>query len=179
MYNQVFISHSKDDPNLNFFYKIFAGLNTKGVWMEFEHMSSPPCNQIKKNINQSDAIFVLLSEQLLEKQHTTNWVAFEIGLACNSAFRRVDVYVFEPMSMKFDFPVPFCNYYMPYEGRSEEIIFLKELIQIAPYHQKGLPIICPHDGCHIGFGLLKNIKTIKCPACRRGIEIGSIKNITG
>ena len=45
---QIFISHSKNDPNLDFFKTIFATTNIRSIWMEFEDVSSPPWKTINK-----------------------------------------------------------------------------------------------------------------------------------
>lgn len=176
VYNQVFISHSKDDPNLDFFHRVFSGLKTKAVWMEFEEIKPPPHQTIKNFVNQSDALFVLLSEPLLRKLYTANWVSFEIGLAANwrSPYLipriiqdRIDVYVFEPYQNPVDYAVPYCTYYMLYTGSVEELKFLRKLIENAPFHNMGIPIKCPYEGCSIEFKLLTDLNEFKCPACRR------------
>jgi hypothetical protein len=180
MYQSVFISHSKDDPHLDFFHKVFSGLNTKAVWMEFEGIRPPAYQSIKNFVNASNALFVLLSSPLLdiEKRYTANWVSFEIGLAANwrSPFLiprllqdRIDVYVFEPLEDPIDFAVPYCTYYMPYTDSTEYLQFLRELIQNAPQHNKGEPVKCPYPNCQVEFKLLTKIENFVCPTCRRGI----------
>ena len=179
MYKKVFISHSRDDPNLDFFHKVFSGIATEAKWMEFEDITPPPYEYIINELNQCDAIFVLLSDNILSQSHTYNWVSFEIGLAANykSVFyptfgqRGLDVFVFEPFSKRVDFAVPYCTYYMPYDDKSiEEIKFLKELIKDAPYRPKGVGVQCPYDDCRLEFKLLVEIEEIVCPSCIRGIE---------
>lgn len=181
MYSRVFISHSKDDPNLDFFHKVFSGIRTEAVWMEYERIDAPPWDTIRRKLNESDAIFVLLSVPLLHQVHTNNWVSFEVGLAANCrkptplpAFMQpvgLDVYVFEPIDTRIDFPMPYCTYYMLYGQTVEELQFLKEMIEAAPLHYKGEPVKCPYDSdCGIEFKLLTDIGQFVCPACRRGIE---------
>ena len=185
MYKQVFISHSKSDPHIDFFHKVFSGLRTKAVYMEYEDILNPPWDTIRSNLNESNAVFVLLSEPLLNQRHTNNWVSFEIGLACNyRASILIDVfntppeglpvYVFEPLGQPVDFPVPYCNYYMPYEETIQDLKFLKELITnsgsvSSPIY--GNPIICPYDGCSLVFNLLRDIDKIACPSCRQYMSI--------
>ena len=180
MYNQVFISHSKDDPNLDFFHRIFSGMKTRSVMMEFEKITPPSYEIIRRKVNESDAVWVLLSDYLLERLHTNNWVSFEIGLAANrqkSIFPLyppqigIEVYVFESLGRQIDFPVPYCNYYMPYEGNREELKFLRNVIKAAPYLGKiGTPVRCPYPDCNIKFKLLRDAKQFICPACRKRIE---------
>ena len=180
MYRKVFISHSRDDPNLDFFHKIFSGVATEAKWMEFEDITSPPYAHIMDELNQCDAVFVLLSNYILSQPHTHNWVSFEIGLAANYqspalplVFRQrgLDVFVFEPFSEKVDFAVPYCTYYMVYDkGSDEHFKFLKDLIKDAPSNPKGLEVQCPYDNCGLKFKLLTDIKEFVCPSCRQGIE---------
>jgi hypothetical protein len=148
--------------------------------MEFENIKPPAYQSIKDFVNGSNALFVLLSPQLLEpaRRHTANWIAFEIGLAANwrSHFLipritqdRIDVYVFEPFDEPVDFCVPYCTYYMQHSGSEGELRFLRELIENAPFHNKGIPIKCPYADCQIEFKLLADIENFVCPTCRRGI----------
>ena len=180
MYERVFISHSKNDPNLDFFHKVFSGIRTESKWMELEDITYPPWESIRWEINQSDALFVLLSAPLKELSHIRNWVSFEIGLAAN--YRKpallpvpqsigLDIYVFEPIDIEVEFPVPCCTYYMLYGKTVEEIKFLQEMIRDAPFHNKGAPIKCPNDDCQIEFKLLTDINEFRCPACRKGLVI--------
>lgn len=81
----------------------------------------------------------------------------------------IDVYVFEPLKEPIDFAVPYCTYYMRYEDSIESLKFLKELIQNAPNHNKGVPVKCPYVDCQIEFKLLTTIENFVCPTCRRGI----------
>ena len=179
MYNQVFISHSKDDPNLDFFHKIFSGIKTNSVWMEFEEISSPPYKTIMRKVNESDAIWVLLSNYLLRRRYTATWVSFEIGLAANhpkpilplfAPKIGIEVYVFEPYTC-VNFPIPYCTYYMPYEGNMKELKFLRGVIEAAPsLGNVGIPVRCPYSDCAIEFKLLKDVRQlVVCPACRREV----------
>lgn len=178
MYKTVFISHSKHDRRLEFFHKVFSGLHTKAVWMEFENIKPPPYQSIKNFVNESNALFVLLSPELFNLKHTANWVAFEVGLAANWRSPaliqkiiqdRIDVYVFEPLSERVDFCVPYCTYYMQYNESDVEVKFLKELVDLAPSHNKGIPIKCPYPQCQIEFKLLNVTENFVCPSCRQGI----------
>ena len=180
MYQSVFISHSKDDPNLDFFHKVFSGLNTKAVWMEFEDIHPPAAQSIKFHVNNSNALFVLLSKPLLDltKRHTANWVSFEIGLAANYRSPYIipmftqdhlDVYVFEPHDEQIDFAVPYCTYYMIYDKSLTHLKFLKELIDYAPNHNKGIHVKCHYNNCKVEFKILSSIDTFVCPTCRRRI----------
>ena len=175
MYNRVFISHSKDDPNLGFFHKVFSGLNTKAIWMEFESITPPAGVSIANEIHHSDALFVLLSNELVSRPHTSSWVSFEIGLAARSIktmlYKGIDIYVFEPLDNPIDFVVPYCDYYMLYKDAVDHIKYLKNIITV-PLHGKGLPVVrCPYPDCQIGFRLLTDVNEFNCPVCRQRIPL--------
>lgn len=184
MYGAVFISHSKDDPNLDFFHKVFSAVQTKAVWMEFEEIEAPPYISIRDNVNRSDAVFVLLSEHLVSRQYTNNWVSFEVGLAAN--FKRLkvspkatqarlglDVWVFEPLDRNISFAVPYCTYYMRYEPNLPTLKRLRLALEEAPSHVLGVPATCHWDGCKLSFNYLTRSyeKPFNCPACRGIMQV--------
>ena len=184
MYNVVFISHSKNDPNLDFFHKIFSGLQTRSVWMEFENINPPPSFFVRDNVNNSDAIFVLLSKYLIDQQHTNNWVSFEVGLAVNCKKTNIssehghnepglDVWVFEPLDEDINFAVPYCTYYMRYEPTLERLKWLRDMLRgDTTTGRFGVPVTCPYKDCKLGFNYLSRFYTdsLNCPACRRDIH---------
>ena len=145
--------------------------------MEYEDIYPPPWETIRENVNHSDAVFVLLSRPLLNHVHTNNWVSFEIGLAANSRkllqpanLAGLDVYVFEPIDERIDFPVPYCTYYMLYEITEDHLIFLKDLIRAKSLDLFGTLAVCPYvSDCGIVFNLLTKMEQFACPACRRNI----------
>jgi len=184
MYNVVFISHSKDDPNLDFFHKIFSELQTRSVWMEFENINPPPSLFIRDSVNKSDALFVLLSKYLVDRPYTNNWVSFEGGLAANRKKANVspeyahsalglDIWVFEPLDEDISFAVPYCTYHMRYEPTLERLMWLKDILSgDTTTGRFGVPLICPYKDCKLTFNYLSRFYTdsLNCPACRRGIH---------
>src|SRR5437763_1422659 len=99
---QIFVSHSKDDPNLPFFAKAFAASPVKGVYIELENIKPPPPWQtIKEFVPMCKATFVLLSKPLedLGYRHTRNWIDFEVGLSCAEG---KPVWVFEPQGQEVE-----------------------------------------------------------------------------
>jgi len=168
MYKTVFISHSRYDPNLDFFQKIFSALPIESVWMEFEDIQPPPYLSIKNNVNKSDALFVLLSQHLVDKQHTSNWVSFEVGLATN---RELDIYVFEPIDENVNFAVPCFTHYMRYPTNVNALKWLKDRLKDGSIAKSGVSITCPHRDCLIQFQYLSRLYTDSyfCPACRREV----------
>lgn len=168
MYKTVFISHSKYDPNLNFFHKIFSALSIESVWMEFEDIQPPPQLSIKDNVNRSDALFVLLSQHPIDKQYTNNWVSFEVGLATN---RELDIYVFEPIDENVNFAIPFFTHYMRYPATEAAFKWLRDRLRGGSLASSGVTISCPQDDCKIVFHYLSRLYTDSyfCPACKREV----------
>src|SRR5437667_4693753 len=99
---QIFVSHSKDDPNRRFFADAFAASPVKGVYMELEDIKPPPWQTIKEYVARSVATFVLLSKPLegLRYGHTRNWIDFEVGLSCAEG---KPVWVCEPQGQEVEF----------------------------------------------------------------------------
>ncbi|MBA7503677.1 hypothetical protein ES706_02288 [subsurface metagenome] len=183
MYSVVFVSHSKHDPNLDFFHKIFSEIQTQSVWMEFEDINPPPSLFIRDSVNKSEAIFVLLSKYLVDQQHTNNWVSFEVGLAANSTKVNVspeyshselglDIWVFEPLDEDINFTVPYCTYYMRYETTLEMLKWLRDMLKGDTARRFGVPATCPYEDCKLDFNYLSRHYTelVNCPACRRRIH---------
>ena len=81
---QIFVSYSKEDPNIDFFHGAFSGAQVGAVWMGMEDPRAPPRATIKEKITLSRAVFAALSRPLLDSfhRHTQNWIDFEVGLAC-------------------------------------------------------------------------------------------------
>jgi hypothetical protein len=184
MYETVFISHSKDDPNLGFFHKIFSAVGTKAIWMEFEDIEPPPYRYIRDSINRSDAIFVLLSKFLIDRQYTNNWVSFEVGLAVNCkrssvAPKKADlkqglhVWLFEPSDEPVDFAIPYCTYYMRYQPDKMTLKRVKLALEKAPTGALGVPATCQRDDCKLTFYYLTKDygKPFQCPACRKIMQV--------
>ena len=100
--NQVFVSHSKRDVTIRqFFDSIFADTKVAAVRMEFEELHSTPSVDIRNRIMQSDALFVLLGQNLTFSQYTENWVGFEVGIA--TALNK-PIWVMERFGDKVQFP---------------------------------------------------------------------------
>lgn len=91
----IFISHSKQDSDIiSTFKSAFNESDVYPVLMEFERFSNPPWMTIKNNIENSRALFVLLSNNLKISPHTQNWVSYEVGIAVEA---NKEVWVFEDL----------------------------------------------------------------------------------
>ncbi len=115
MDEQIFISHSGNDKEiLDRVLEHFDDTGVKPVLMEKEkwsRMGKPNWIWIKAEIEKSKALFVVLTQGVVSKPWTQNWVAFEIGVAaeCNPP---KSVYVIREEDI--DFPVPYLDHYLPY-----------------------------------------------------------------
>lgn len=137
----------------------------------------------------SSAMFLLVGEMLVKAQaasakdskwaeywkHTQNWIAYEIGLACE---RGIDVWVCCD-GVEINFPVPYLNNYEIYG----KLKFIREVLEVyAKGHNFpiGRPLYgythiiatCPHKECGAEFNLHSVVKKkgeVKCPTCLKNI----------
>ena len=187
---QIFVSHSQHDKEMvASFDRVFARTGVKSVCMEFEKMSLPEWLEIKTALRESEAVFLLLGQNVKRSIYTQNWIAFEVGLSC--AFNK-RVWVFEHVASTVDFPIPYVTDYMLYDNLDNPRCF-NYIRQIIDGHgqnkyiiREGTPIVeipkgksveCPH--CHSKFALhytptsiLHLVKTtVICPLCRQPLRI--------
>jgi len=116
---QIFISHSQRDRKIvDFFLRAFAGTKVKPIFQELEKepVLGVTEKEITRNIEASNAVFVLLSEQVQSLAHTGYWVAWECGTAKNK-----DIWIFEPFEAGFRIRVviPRFNHYVRF-GQTED-----------------------------------------------------------
>ena len=177
---QIFISHSRRDKGIRNF--ILAGFSqVEGVRprvMELEDLEPPPWRYIKREIENSLAVFLLIGENVIDAGiQTHNWISFEIGLACQMG---KDVWVFEPINADIRFPVPYFDYFFLYDPNDDtHIRKTSEIIQkyanLQPNEHITLDTIattCINDRCKMdlripiihGKAIMR--MPIICPACR-------------
>lgn len=114
----IFISHSKrDNAAVEAFCNVFARTRHRAFLAEFEAYAVPPWAQIRNWVQQSSALFVLLSPYLQTTPYTQNWVSYEVGLAC--ALNK-PVWVYEHWNEPVAFPVPYLTDYVIYNPASQE-----------------------------------------------------------
>ena len=116
---QIFVSHSRKDTEIiHFFLEAFAGTKVKPHLEEFER--EPPtgvtATKIQGDIDLSNAVFVLLSENVEKLSHTRDWINWECGTARNK-----QIWVFEPVTSfgKIRMVVPRFNHYALFEINAE------------------------------------------------------------
>ncbi|HKO59529.1 MAG TPA: hypothetical protein VJV03_00085 [Pyrinomonadaceae bacterium] len=126
---QIFVSHSQRDKDIvHFFLEGFAGTKVKPHLEEFEKASPTgvTAEKIERDIQASNAVFVLLSENVEGLRHTRDWVNWECGTAKNK-----DIWVFEPLETlgKVRVVVPRFNHYALFERTNEWRKYLRSIIE--------------------------------------------------
>src|SRR3989339_89756 len=115
---QIFISHTKKDIRFcDLVDKLFARVSLKAFRSEYEDIKHPEWKTIKDAMNNSTALFLLIRRELVKNQglkisgweHTQNWIAYEIGLACQLG---IDVWAICD-DVFINFPMPYINNYFP------------------------------------------------------------------
>jgi len=125
---QIFISHSgKDKEIIDFFLRSFAGTKVKPHFEEFEKPvpTGVTADKIARDIQASNAVFVLLSENVEKLAHTRDWISWECGVAVQK-----EIWVFEPSGTlgKVSVVVPRFNHYGVFERDEEWRTYLLSII---------------------------------------------------
>jgi hypothetical protein len=99
---QIFVSHSAKDKELKeLLSRAFAATSVRGVFEEFDAIIKGPANarRIAQDVRQSNAVFILLGQNVEQLRHTRDWVGFESGLAAATALQNnKDVWVIEEVA---------------------------------------------------------------------------------
>jgi len=158
------MSHTKlDERFCDIFDRACARVGIRSFRSEFETIQPPAWKTIRDQMKRSSAMFLLIGKELVEMQHrssydtetarswkyTQNWIAYEIGLACE---RGIAVWVLCD-SVAVNFPVPYFNHYQPFAND------MNWLRQILDHYNKAiylrpppeLKVICPNKNCGIEF----------------------------
>lgn len=124
----IFLSHSQHDYNVvNIFRSAFDGSDVHPILMEYEKFSNPPWFAIKNNIENSRALFVLLSNNLKISDYTQNWVSYEVGIADEA---NKEIWVFEDVNNQVIFPIPKVNHYVLYNAANQDSLnYLRTIIR--------------------------------------------------
>ncbi len=177
---QIFISHTKKDEGFcNVFDTVVARVGVKAFRSEFEAIEYPAWRTIRNAINNSVAVFFLVGNELVKNQdngdsgwrHTQNWIAYEIGVACQKG---IDVWAVCD-NVNINFPMPYINNYFNLSlKRPDAFNYMKIVLENykdgysypSPYLLKPLGVECVY--CKIVFNLhvtLQPGEIIKCPQC--------------
>jgi hypothetical protein len=180
---QIFVSHTKKDEKFcDKFDTVCARVGVKAFRSEFEDLSTPSWKTIKIAMNNSSALFFLVGGKLVESQnasdpewkYTQNWIAYEIGLACQLG---IDVWAICD-DVLINFPMPYINNYLTVSLVHDKTFkYLKSILEEYrdgggfPYKSTtGTGTHCPYQDCKMGFNLhvkLNRGSKIRCPQCLR------------
>ncbi len=182
---QIFVSHTKKDADFcDQFDVTCARVGIRAFRSEFENIGAPPYKTIMNAMNNSVALFLLVGKELVKSQetgsqeweYTQNWIAFEIGLACQKG---IDVWAVCD-SIGINFPMPYLNNYSTVTLKSAVAFgymkyVLGEYAQgrtfAYPYQANG--IHCPYEDCRMEFNYHVKWKAgdeIPCPHCLKSMS---------
>lgn len=109
----IFISHSKRDIKLVRTLKTaFENIDIEPILFEYVNprdRTDIAVDDIRDLITTSDYIFVFLTDNVNEREHTRNWVSHEIGIA--SGLQK-EVFVVSRSGETIRFPIPYLNHYI-------------------------------------------------------------------
>lgn len=175
---KVFISHSRADKEMrDYFLKIFGLAGVEATAVEFENFPPPPWRYIKNEMLISDALFLLLGPNVIDRGiFTQNWISFEIGLACELG---KEVWVFEQYDIPVHFPIPYLDNYVLYDpGIGNHLDYIRSIVQaykifpiLRTFPNIYTNLTCPNEKCGVEFNLCTEIKRFDCPSCRKPIVI--------
>ena len=186
MTTRVFVSHTKRDKDFcNRFDVAIARVGLRAFRSEFESIESPAWETIKEQVRNSCAMFLLVGKRLVEAQrssklrhvwrYTQNWIAFEVGLACQ---RNIDVWVVCD-NIEINFPVPYLNNYSIYGLSGKKLEFMIDVLRNYkeghnfPLGYNKRNVSCPYSNCGAQYNLHSSVgkgKTVICPTCLRSIK---------
>jgi len=185
----IFVSHSSYDTDIiNFVNKAFAGASVKAAYMEFENLPAYPGKYIAQKIVDYDtqALFVLIGPNIDRNQYTSNWVAYEVGLA--TAMNK-HIWVLETFEDNYynrkNFPIPYVDRLSLYQLENRQhLIYLRDIIiarygrniletVLGPIPFQGYAVKCTNRSCLAEFALFSEVNGLHCPVCRQSIAYRS------
>ncbi len=126
---QIFVSHSKEDKELVlFFSQAFKGTNVNPIFEEFKQITSgtrtPP--KVLRDIENSNAVFVILSHNVHRIPYTRDWVVWEAGVGKNR-----DIWVFEPYRDlgKIQVAIPYLRHYVVFGLNVAWLEYIRNIIK--------------------------------------------------
>ncbi|MEK6406989.1 MAG: hypothetical protein AABN34_08510 [Acidobacteriota bacterium] len=116
------------DDLRDFFSNAFAGTRVKAVFEEFEKIMTGELSagKIAKDLEDSTALFLLLSENMESIPHTRDWVVWESGVGKNK-----DIWVFEPINQvgRISVAIPFLRHYVLYDLSDGSLGYIRKVIE--------------------------------------------------
>lgn len=116
---KIFICHSSEDKELLETIKFnLAQVNIKAYLAEELPYERPPHPKIDRMIDESTALFLLLTPSISKSEHTKAWVRYEVDQGKN---RGKKVYVLEEWNnWLMNFPVLYLTDYIIYDSTQKE-----------------------------------------------------------
>lgn len=181
MSSKVFLSHTKLDSKFcDRFDNVCATVGIARFRSDFADIKKPSWSVIKKELEKSSALFLLVGHELVKQQatpgpdwkFTQNWISYEVGLAHEL---NIDVWVVCD-SVKINFPVPYFNNYAPFG--LEPGTPMKYMEGVFATYRNGGRYSKTSDWtrcgvCKISFNLhaqLRPEQLIVCPQCLEEIQ---------
>lgn len=117
MVRKIFLSHTKQDKVFLDRLDSVFGRDIPSFRSELETISKPAWRTLRDEMRKSAAMFLIIGNRFRASQtarnrewhHTQNWIAYEIGLACQLG---LDVWVVCDQKPFLNFPVPYLNNYI-------------------------------------------------------------------
>lgn len=180
----IFISHSRRDEDLvTAMAKVLRNIGHTPIIEEFipeEEKEPVPYEEIRKNVNLSQYVFLFLTDNIVATEYTHNWVAFEVGLSASATKR---LFVFERAGVPVPYPIPYLTDYMIFDADSTNDILdiqalskkinevPKEIVGAGLGALLGLPfgplglILGGLGGGLLGASATEQILRVQCPYC--------------
>jgi hypothetical protein len=180
----IFLSHSANDVELRDKFIRARGLaGIKVEAFEFDIQSGRvtldqggAAPTIRAWVAAAQAVFVVIGPNVIATPYTSNWVAFEIGLAYSSG---VPTWVFEDERQPVDFPVPGLDHWVLFNPNwDEHWDFIRDIMEgylprflrpRDPFASPDLYVQCIHSNCRNTYYLhcREDLRSAKCPSCRQ------------
>lgn len=131
---KIFVSHSsKDGAIRDFFSTAFAVTSVQAIYEEIEAVltGQRTAAQIRADITQSNAVFILLGENVEHLRHTRDWVAWESGVTAGAALQaNKPTWVFETISEspRLSVAIPHLQHYVCFEPSDSWLVYIRSII---------------------------------------------------
>lgn len=118
MPQQVFISHSKRDEDLlSELRRVFSSANIKAYEASFEDQVPPVSETLKTEINDSQALLLLLGPEADGREVTMIWIGWEAGIALQQG---IPVWVLEDVNAQVEMPIPSLTHYLLWDSSNPD-----------------------------------------------------------
>lgn len=161
--SQIFVAHSRRDRDFrDFFSNAFAGTKVKAVFEEFEKIlvGRITSDIVARDIENSRAVFVILSQNVQDILHTRDWVVWEAGVAASG---NKDIWVFEPISQlgRISVVIPYLKHYVVFDTSDDWLGYIRRIIEsYDDSHVLSTVLVTGFTGAALGGGLGAAVGTL-------------------